>query len=91
MDLEISYFFVAASLAVHPQISVKKFLNLLGCKHIFSLFLLLNPPRFNPMHVNLQKKGEAKHQATFLAVPVTIELMVVGTLHCVLAPHANYR
>lgn len=36
MDPEISYFFDAASLAVHPQISVKKSLNLKGCKHIFS-------------------------------------------------------
>jgi hypothetical protein len=60
MNPEISYFFAAASLAVHPQISVKNSLKLKGCKHIFSLLILLKPPRFNPIHVNLKiKKGES--------------------------------
>jgi hypothetical protein len=30
------------------------------------------------------------HQATFLALPVTIELTVVGTPHSALAPHVSY-
>jgi len=60
MDLEISYFFTPACLAEYPQISIKKSLNLKDCKHIFSLFLLLNPPRFNHIHVNLKiKKGKS--------------------------------
>jgi hypothetical protein len=87
MDPEISYFFAAASLAVHPPISVKKSLNLKGCKHIFSLLILLKPPRFNPIHVNLKITN---HQSTFLAVPATIQLIVVGTPHSTLALHANY-
>jgi hypothetical protein len=60
MDREISYFFTAASLAAHPQISVKNVSKSEGLQTFFPFFLLLNPPRFNPIHVNLNiKKGES--------------------------------
>jgi len=36
-----------------------------------------------------KKKGHC-HQATFLALPITIEMTAVGTPHSSLAPHAKY-
>jgi len=37
----------------------------------------------------ISKKIGKCHQATFLALPITMELTVVGTSHSDLAPHAN--
>jgi len=63
-------------MAIPLKSLVKPPLNLKGCEHIFSC-LLLNPLRYNLTHVDETKKLGNYHQATFLALPVTMELTVV--------------
>jgi hypothetical protein len=41
------------------------------------------------MLMNKKKIGKC-HQATILALPITIEVTAIGTPHSSLAPHAKY-
>ena len=87
VDLGILYFLAAAFFWLYPLKSlVKPPLNLKGCEHIFSCFLL-NPLRCNLTHVDETKRLGNYQQATFLALPVTTELTAVGTPYSALAPH----
>jgi len=89
VDLGLLYCVAAALLAVPLTSLVKPPLSLNSCEYIFSCFLL-NPLRYNLTHVDETKRLRNYHQATFLALPVTTELTVVGTLHSALTPHVIY-
>ena len=85
VDFVILYFFAATFLAIRLES-----LNLQGSNHIFlSLFLLLNLPRLNPIHVDESKRIGIYHQVEFLALPVTVEF-TAGAPCSAMSPHAKY-
>jgi hypothetical protein len=84
-DLEPSQCCIFGCTPLNPW---KSHLETCRVVHTFFPAVFLIPPDAILFTLMNKKVGKC-HQATFLSLPITAELTVVGTPHSALAPHAN--